>query len=208
MRWSVVPTETPYRWSAAAPFCTCSVGPSHAFWKKKREDKKWSVVSHIYTQTLRCAAWLTWAHANKLPKLCLGSQRWSIRLNSWNHKARMYRALTGRLCCVKDKPAEGHTWQGSPMWQHWQEIETSTITAHISDSLLLRPANCSNQWIGWWGKGSKCGELLHPNSRRWRTASLFISWSNSNLWYKKMCVHYLLPGTLNLSSKTEKYPSL
>lgn len=49
--------------------------------KKKREDKTSSVVSHIYiTGTLRCASCLAYAGANKLPKLWLGSQRWSIRV--------------------------------------------------------------------------------------------------------------------------------
>lgn len=33
---------------------------------------------HMHTQMF-CCCWLTWAHANKLPKLWLGSQRWSIR---------------------------------------------------------------------------------------------------------------------------------
>lgn len=35
MHRSAVPRETPYRRSAAAPFCTRPVGPSPAFWKRR-----------------------------------------------------------------------------------------------------------------------------------------------------------------------------
>lgn len=35
--------------------------------------------------------------------------------NSLNHKASIFGALTGRLCCVQDKPAEGHTHTGDPL---------------------------------------------------------------------------------------------
>lgn len=81
MRWSVVPRETPYRRSAAAPFCTCSVGPSPAFWEKKEKIKhsQWSAIftsqerSDVQAASLRLAP-------TKLPKLWLGSQRWSIRV--------------------------------------------------------------------------------------------------------------------------------
>ena len=40
LHWSVVPRETPYRRSAAAPFCTCSAGPSSAFWKKRNKQSR------------------------------------------------------------------------------------------------------------------------------------------------------------------------
>lgn len=60
MRWSVVPRETAYRRSAAAPFCTASVGLSPAFWTKKERTETSSVVSHVrITSTSRCSGLLT-----------------------------------------------------------------------------------------------------------------------------------------------------
>lgn len=37
-RWSVVPTETPCRRSAAASFCTASAALAPAFWTQNREE--------------------------------------------------------------------------------------------------------------------------------------------------------------------------
>lgn len=71
MRWSVVPRETAYRRSAAAPFCTASVGLSPAFWTKKERTKTSSAVSrcshHINIQVFGATdtSWLTPASFRK-----------------------------------------------------------------------------------------------------------------------------------------------
>lgn len=82
MRWSVVPRETAYRRSAAAPFCTASVGLSPAFWTKKERTETSSVVSHcshhINIQVFGATdtSWLTPA---SFQNLFPGSPWWSIR---------------------------------------------------------------------------------------------------------------------------------
>lgn len=59
MHRSAVPRETLYRRSAAAPFCTCPVGPSPAFWKRK--DKISSSGGNIFipnSSPLRLGCWI------------------------------------------------------------------------------------------------------------------------------------------------------